>query len=357
MYRSPLVLSVYWSFLTAACIPCLRWLPLCLVLPLNFCAARQSKYIGQLMKEAKKRNLQEDLRKERAAQREREREGEEFADKDKFVTSAFKKKMEELKRAEAEEAALAAKEGEPGPCGCCIMSSAGVLPRFIPCKSAQPPPFSNIRAPSLLSFHVPAAEDVTKRGDINGFYRNMFSGKSTADGQAAPAAEAQGDATGDRAGARLGDSHPEGQREDEQRREQERRDVNRKRRRAMEDAAREARAKKQAAEQEETQQVGASHRYPPLCSAATPFARLPRQVAAGLTPTPGRTRCRPSPCRSPSDTLAKPTQTPWRLRVVAPWSGDGQGRAGRDRLWSRQGPTEAAVHLKPGHLPVRSGSN
>jgi len=41
----------------------------------------QSKYISQLMREAKKRNLQEDLRKERAAQKEREREGEEFADK------------------------------------------------------------------------------------------------------------------------------------------------------------------------------------------------------------------------------------------------------------------------------------
>lgn len=36
-------------------------------------------------------------------QREREAEGDEFADKDKFVTQAYKDQMAEVRRAEAEE--------------------------------------------------------------------------------------------------------------------------------------------------------------------------------------------------------------------------------------------------------------
>lgn len=36
-------------------------------------------------------------------QNERDKEGDEFAEKDKFVTGAYKKQMEEVKRAEQEE--------------------------------------------------------------------------------------------------------------------------------------------------------------------------------------------------------------------------------------------------------------
>lgn len=40
---------------------------------------------------------------EKMMQREREMEGDEFADKEKFVTQAYKDQMEEVRRAEEEE--------------------------------------------------------------------------------------------------------------------------------------------------------------------------------------------------------------------------------------------------------------
>lgn len=49
-------------------------------------------------------------------QREREREGDEFADKDAFVTEAYKKQQEELRVAEEEEKK---REGAPFLCFCC----------------------------------------------------------------------------------------------------------------------------------------------------------------------------------------------------------------------------------------------
>eukprot|EP00041_Stephanoeca_diplocostata_P008554 m.126636 g.126636 ORF g.126636 m.126636 type:complete len:363 (+) comp17381_c0_seq8:106-1194(+) len=64
---------------------------------------KRPKLIYQLMANAKKKKLQDELREERQAQREREIEGEAFADKDVFVTGAYKKKLIELKAAAEED--------------------------------------------------------------------------------------------------------------------------------------------------------------------------------------------------------------------------------------------------------------
>lgn len=48
--------------------------------------AKKPKYINALLETAKKKKLHDELREERQAQKEREEEGEEYSDKDKFVT-------------------------------------------------------------------------------------------------------------------------------------------------------------------------------------------------------------------------------------------------------------------------------
>lgn len=64
------------------------------------------KYIKGLMKTAAKRNLESERRYERRAVRERKDEDHLFADKEKFVTPAFKEKMAKLEKAEQEELRL-----------------------------------------------------------------------------------------------------------------------------------------------------------------------------------------------------------------------------------------------------------
>ena len=54
--------------------------------------------------QAEVRERERERRVERKVQKEREAEGEEFKDKEAFVTSAYRKKMEEMEKAEAEEA-------------------------------------------------------------------------------------------------------------------------------------------------------------------------------------------------------------------------------------------------------------
>ena len=54
--------------------------------------------------QAEVRERDRERRVERKVQKEREAEGEEFKDKEAFVTSAYRKKMEEMEKAEAEEA-------------------------------------------------------------------------------------------------------------------------------------------------------------------------------------------------------------------------------------------------------------
>lgn len=67
-------------------------------------ADKKPKYIEALLKTAKQRELENELRKEREAQKEREQEGDEFADKEAFVTSSFKKKMKELRKMQDDQA-------------------------------------------------------------------------------------------------------------------------------------------------------------------------------------------------------------------------------------------------------------
>ncbi|CDW56110.1 DUF2040 domain containing protein [Trichuris trichiura] len=54
------------------------------------------KYIGALLKAARKRQVEYEAREERKQQREREKEGNEFAEKEVFVTGAYRRKLEEL---------------------------------------------------------------------------------------------------------------------------------------------------------------------------------------------------------------------------------------------------------------------
>ncbi|KPJ16720.1 putative leucyl-tRNA synthetase, mitochondrial [Papilio machaon] len=64
---------------------------------------KKPKYIENLMKAANKRKIENERRLERQIQKEREKEGDEFADKEVFVTSAYKQKLEELRKEEEKE--------------------------------------------------------------------------------------------------------------------------------------------------------------------------------------------------------------------------------------------------------------
>ncbi len=64
---------------------------------------RKPRYIESLLKHAEIRNREKERRLERQVQKEREAEGDEFADKESFVTSAYRKKMEEMQKLEEEE--------------------------------------------------------------------------------------------------------------------------------------------------------------------------------------------------------------------------------------------------------------
>lgn len=64
---------------------------------------RKPKYMSNLLAAAAVRKRDATIAEEKKYARERENEGEEFADKEKFVTSAYKKQQEENRRLEAEE--------------------------------------------------------------------------------------------------------------------------------------------------------------------------------------------------------------------------------------------------------------
>lgn len=64
---------------------------------------REPKYIKQLLNAAEKRQYEFDAREERKQIKERENEQGEFGDKETFVTSAYRKKMEELEKYKQEE--------------------------------------------------------------------------------------------------------------------------------------------------------------------------------------------------------------------------------------------------------------
>jgi coiled-coil domain-containing protein 55 len=64
---------------------------------------KKPKYMDNLMKAAAVRKRDATIAEEKKLAREREAEGDEFADKDKFVTAAYKKQQEENRRIEEEE--------------------------------------------------------------------------------------------------------------------------------------------------------------------------------------------------------------------------------------------------------------
>lgn len=90
---------------------------------------KKSKYIQKLLKTAERRKKEQEHRIERIVQKEREAEGEMYADKESFVTSAYRAKLEEFKKMEEEEAKMNRLE---------------------------------------------AIGDVTKQQDMSGFYRHLY---------------------------------------------------------------------------------------------------------------------------------------------------------------------------------------
>ncbi|CAA9998460.1 unnamed protein product [Nesidiocoris tenuis] len=64
---------------------------------------RKPKYVQNLLLAAERRKMENERRYERQVQKEREAEGEEFKDKETFVTSAYKKKLEEFAKLDAEQ--------------------------------------------------------------------------------------------------------------------------------------------------------------------------------------------------------------------------------------------------------------
>lgn len=66
----------------------------------------QPRYIQHLLVQAEKRKIEYERRNERLIQKEREAEGDEFRDKEAFVTSSYKKKLEELKVLDEEDLKL-----------------------------------------------------------------------------------------------------------------------------------------------------------------------------------------------------------------------------------------------------------
>lgn len=90
---------------------------------------KKPKYIQNLLKTAERRKKEQEHRIGRMLQKEREAEGDMYADKESFVTSAYRAKIEEFKKMEEEEARMSRLE---------------------------------------------AIGDVTKQQDMSGFYRHLY---------------------------------------------------------------------------------------------------------------------------------------------------------------------------------------
>ncbi|XP_014479095.1 PREDICTED: nuclear speckle splicing regulatory protein 1 isoform X2 [Dinoponera quadriceps] len=90
---------------------------------------KKPRYIENLLKTAERRKKEQEHRIERMVQKEREAEGEMYADKESFVTSAYRTKLEEFKKMEEEEDKMSRLE---------------------------------------------AIGDVTKQQDMSGFYRHLY---------------------------------------------------------------------------------------------------------------------------------------------------------------------------------------
>lgn len=96
---------------------------------LNKQKEKKPRYIQNLLKTADQRKKEQEHRKERMVQKEREAEGDMYADKESFVTSAYRAKLEEFKKMEEEE---------------------------------------------IRMNRLEAIGDVTKQQDMSGFYRHLY---------------------------------------------------------------------------------------------------------------------------------------------------------------------------------------
>lgn len=85
-------------------------------------ASKGPKYMGSLLRSAEVRKRDQLRARDKLLAREREAEGDEFADKEKFVTSAYKAQQEEVRRIEEEEAEKAKEEEERRKKGLGMMS-------------------------------------------------------------------------------------------------------------------------------------------------------------------------------------------------------------------------------------------
>jgi len=70
------------------------------------------KYIENLLRTAELRKVELERRTERKVQKERETEGDQFNDKESFVTPAYRAKLAELKKLEEEERIRELREGK-----------------------------------------------------------------------------------------------------------------------------------------------------------------------------------------------------------------------------------------------------
>ncbi|KAM7350530.1 uncharacterized protein ACRADG_009091 [Cochliomyia hominivorax] len=93
---------------------------------------KKARYITKLLETAERRKLENELRVERQVQKEREAEGEQFKDKEAFVTSAYRKKLEEMRKLEVQ---------------------------------------------NKRDDYLEAIGDVTKQKDLDGFYRHLYEQK------------------------------------------------------------------------------------------------------------------------------------------------------------------------------------
>ncbi|CAE6516973.1 unnamed protein product [Rhizoctonia solani] len=172
--------------------------------------ARKPKYMKNLLDSAATRRLDHLRAEEKLMQREREAEGDEFADKEKFVTQAYKDQMAEVRRAEAEEkareeaerkknkglgggmthfykrmledssksheAAVAATSTEPAPPEPTISAPGRIGPAPVPNLTVTRPP----RGPKPLEV-APNPDQVLKTGEIkkDGETRTMIAADGT----------------------------------------------------------------------------------------------------------------------------------------------------------------------------------
>ena len=73
------------------------------------------RFMGSLLKSAEDRKREKERRDEKKIQKEREAEGDQFQDRDSFVTPAYKEKLKELQQAEEREAKEQKAEGKLFP--------------------------------------------------------------------------------------------------------------------------------------------------------------------------------------------------------------------------------------------------